>query len=264
MARHHEVVDGVIQLPWASMSTFLVEMQFRGTPLSRGTCLTVSHWGRWFIVTNRHNVTGRDQYTNKCLHDMGGVPDQLAVVLPTADLGNEWWVHGIPLYDDEGEPTWSEHPTRGAAVDVVALPFEKPPQGRCFGIHVTEQDDFAVDVGDPVNCVGYRDGQPMFSAFPQWIDCTLETPLNDRWDGKPAFLIRGPTAKGSSGSPVIAYREDAQDLRRSDGSIVGSNWATRLVGLYSGRTPTGAGVVWNLTCVRDVVESAARKLGAAE
>jgi hypothetical protein len=262
MTTHHEVVGGVIQLPWASMSTFLVEMQFRGTPLSRGTCLTVSHGDHWFVVTNRHNVTGRDQYTNDCLHDMGGVPNQLAIVLPTADLGNEWWVHGIDLYDDQGEPTWSEHPSLGAAVDVVALPFDKPPQGRCFGVHVTEHNDFAVVVGNPVNCIGYRDGEPMFSAFPQWIDCTLETPLDDSWDGRPAFLIRGPTAKGSSGSPVIAYREDAQDLRRSDGSPVGSDWATRFLGIYSGRTPTGAGVVWNLACVRAVVEEAAQKMSS--
>ncbi|MNY10099.1 hypothetical protein D3C86_1430560 [compost metagenome] len=182
------------------------------------------------------------------------------MLLPTLDLGNEWWVHGVALYDAAGQPTWSEHPLFGAEIDVVALPFEKPPQARCFGIHLTEHNDFALEVGDAVNCIGYRKGEPMFSAFPQWIDCRLETPLNDSWQGKPAFLIRGPTAEGSSGSPVIAYRDNAEELRRSDGTLVGSNWATRLLGLYSGRTPDGAGLVWNLACIRDVVEHAAQKL----
>lgn len=243
-------------LPWASMHTFLVEMQVHGLPLSRGTCLTVSHRDRWFVITNRHNVTGRNQYSNRCLSRTGGLPDQLAVCLPTNDLGNRWWVHRIPLFDEANCPTWIEHPVLGAKVDVVALAFDNPPQARCFGALLDDHFDFSVDVGEQVSAIGYRDGEPLFSGFPQWISCALETPLTAWWDGLPAFLIRGPTAKGSSGSPVLAYRENALSLCRSDGSPIGSDWATRLLGVYSGRVSDGVGLVWNLGVVREIVDHA--------
>lgn len=252
----HFVVDGTIMLPWASMHTFLVAMQVNERTLSRGTCMTVSHRGRWFVVTNRHNVTGRDQYSGRCLSPTGGVPDRLALCLPTDVSGGGWSVHGLALSDADGRPTWTEHPVHGAAVDVVALAFETPPQARCFGALLDDRDDFAVEVGDPVHAIGYRAGRPMFSVFPRWIAATLKTPLADRWSDLPAFLIDGPTAAGSSGSPVLAYREPAEDLRRSDGSRIGASWASRLLGVYSGRVPGGSGVVWNLGCVRAIVDHA--------
>ncbi len=252
----HPLADGVIQLPWASMHTFLVEMQLEGEGLAWGTCLTVSHEGQWFVVTNRHNVTGRNQYSGKPMREDQREPDQLAIVLPTDDLGNLWYIHGVALYDSDGRPTWTEHPVLGGQVDVVALPFDKPIEGKCFGAMLGDKDDFAVGIGDPLHTIGYRGAEPLFSIFPQWIECSLATSLLDTWEGLPAFLIDGRLAKGSSGSPVVAYRENAEELTRSDGSVIGSNWASRILGVYSGSVSPGVGLVWNLECVREIVEHA--------
>lgn len=252
----HPVVDGVIQLPWGSMSTFLLEMRRDERTLARGTCLTVSHGGRWFLVTNRHNVTGRNQYTDQPINRHGAVPDRLLLCLPTPDLGNRWWGHAVALYDEDDRPLWSEHPGLGVAVDVVALPFERPAEARCFGLMLDDHYDFPVAVGEPLHVVGYRDGEPLFSAFPQWIETGLRTDTSDDWNGLPAFLVEGRLAPGSSGSPVFAYRTDTDGLRRSDGGPVGSDWASRFMGVYSGRTREGFGVVWNLGAVRAVVEAA--------
>lgn len=238
------------------MHTFLVEMQVNGIGLARGTCLAISHKNQWFIVTNRHNVTGRDQYSGRCLSRTGGVPDQLAILMPTSDLGNYWHIHGLPLFDGKGQPTWTEHPVYGPDADVVALALNPPPQARLFGARLSDHDDFAVEVGDPVCAVGYRRGEPLFSAFPQWIQCALESPLAGTWEGLPAFLIKGPTAQGSSGSPIIAHREDAFNLKRADGSPIGAGWATRFLGVYSGRIADGVGIVWNFNCVREIVDRA--------
>lgn len=252
----HPVVDGVIQLPWGSMSTFLLEMRRGERILARGTCLTVSHGGRWFVVTNRHNVTGRNQYTDQPINPHGAVPDHLVLCLPTPDLGNRWWGHAMALYDEDDRPLWSEHPRLGAAVDVVALPFDKPPEARCFGVMLDDHCDFPVEVGEPLHVVGYRDGEPLFSAFPQWIETRLRSDRSGEWNGLPAFLVEGRLAPGSSGSPVFAYRTETADLRCSDGGPVGSDWATRFMGVYSGRTPESLGVVWNLEAVRAAVEAA--------
>lgn len=256
----YSATDGSIVLPWASMHTFLVGMQADGITIAKGTCMAVSRHDRWFIVTNRHNVTGLNQHDESHLDPWDRIPDQLAIYLPTENLSNEWWVHGIALRDDEGRPTWTEHPIFGRQVDVVAIPFERPEQAKIFGITLDDHDDFAVEIGDEVHTIGYRGAQPEFSAFPHWIPCLLETPLTSSWNDLPAFKIRGAFSKGSSGSPVIAYREGAENLSRSDGSLIGANWTSRFLGLYSGRVSDGSGLVWNTACVRHIVDYSADKI----
>jgi hypothetical protein len=247
-------------LPWASMSTFLVVPHVNGLALSRGTCVAVSHGENWHIVTNRHIVTGRDQYTNRCLSPTGGVPDKLTIFLQKRGDFYSCWKHVIPLYDDDMRPTWSEHPIYGKAVDVVALPIKMPPQAFCMGVMLNDHFDFQVEVGDQVNVVGYRDGEPLIYAFPQWVDCTLKSPLTSRWSDLPAFLIAGPTRKGSSGSLVLAYRKNTEQLLRyANGSLINvRDWVHRPLGIYSGRVneAEGVGLVWNLSCMREIVENA--------
>jgi hypothetical protein len=127
--------------------------------------------------------------------------------------------------------------------------------------------DFAVEPGEEVTAIGYRLGQPEFSLFPQWIACELVTPIDQEFDGLPMFLVRGDTEKGSSGSPVIAYREDASKLRHADGRrLTAADWASRFLGIYSGRLRQGRdlGIVWSIACVRAVVENACSVLDAGE
>jgi hypothetical protein len=249
-------VNGVIQLPWESMYTFMVVMGAGKITLATGTCFCVSRNEKWFIVTNRHNVTGLNQHTNVCLDPNGRVPLQLTVILPTGNLGNEWWSHVIRVRDDDWSPLWIEHPVYGRKIDVVAFPIIRPPEARFFGASLDDANDFPLEVGDAAHAVGYRRGEPEFSLFPQWIPCTLETSLQSRWNELPAFLVRGNFFRGSSGSPVLAYREDAQNLRRSDGSVIASNWASRLLGLYSGRVigNENLGVVWKVECIREIID----------
>lgn len=242
------------------MHTFAARMLFGEKPLATGTCFSVSQGERWFIVTNRHNVTGLDQHTGKSLHSLAAIPNRLAIYLPTPDLGNKWWVHILELYDQQGCPRWVEHPTLGRQADVVALPFDRPAETSCFGVVLDDFYDFAVEPGDEVTALGYRFGKPEFSLFPQWVACTLVTPPNDEYQGLPAFLVRGDTAPGSSGYPIIAYRPNATGLTHSDGRPLGTDWASRFLGVYSGRLigedVAGLGLVWSIDCVRGVVAAA--------
>ena len=250
--------NGVIQLPWECMYTFMLEPRFGERVLGRGTCFSVSRNGRWFIVTNRHNVTGHRQGTRVCINEHGLVPDHLVIALPTNQLGDRWWGHAIKVRDDDWSPLWVEHPTYGGQVDVVALAFDRPPQAKVFGALLDDLNDFAVTPGDVAHALGYRRGEPEFSLFPQWIECAVQTPIEAHWEDLPRFLVQGDFFHGSSGSPVLAYREDAFELPRSDGSPVSASEASRLLGIYSGRV-VGAedlGVVWNLGCVREVVDHA--------
>src|SRR5690606_13967632 len=99
-----------------------------------GTGFTVlSSSGKPYLITNRHNVTGRNNMTGAMLPPYSP-PDSLAVwhcVNKDSEHGIEfggggyfqWDKYREPLYDGSGEPLWFEHPILKAKADFVALPL---------------------------------------------------------------------------------------------------------------------------------------------
>jgi hypothetical protein len=105
-----------------SVQSLLLQMQFQGQPLSIGTGFVVESAGGPVLVTNRHNVTGRNQDTGKPLSSMGGVPDAIMIVHNRLNNLGTWFGVIEPLYTAT-KARWIEHPTLGARADFVALPL---------------------------------------------------------------------------------------------------------------------------------------------
>jgi hypothetical protein len=63
-----------------SIIPLLIEGRFDQTRLSTGTAfIAVAAGNRPVLITNRHNVTGRNNDTGVCLSSTGGVPNNLVV-----------------------------------------------------------------------------------------------------------------------------------------------------------------------------------------
>ena len=89
-----------------------IRMYYGQTLLASGTCFFVMSIDGPVLVTNRHNFTGRNNFTDELLHKEGAIPDHAVVtmhgpheVLYHIDLAD----HGNPE-----APAWTEHPTLGA------------------------------------------------------------------------------------------------------------------------------------------------------
>src|SRR3954471_980407 len=97
-----------------SAQALLIFMRFGNTRLSSGTGFVVQGPKGPLLITNRHNVTGRDQNTGAPLDKKNGaIPDSVEVVhnVPSnqADqLKLEWRGHTEPLFREDGAPRWIE------------------------------------------------------------------------------------------------------------------------------------------------------------
>lgn len=62
------------------------------------------------VITARHNVTGLDATTGKCLSKNAGIPDHILIhFIKNSDPFPEWHVVKLPLFKPDGSQWWVEH-----------------------------------------------------------------------------------------------------------------------------------------------------------
>lgn len=83
------------------MQSLVIVMSVRGQQLSTGTGFVVQHDGQPYLVTNRHNLSGRRSDNNELLSPTGATPDTVTIVHNhNSGLGN-WQGKAEPLLDAE-------------------------------------------------------------------------------------------------------------------------------------------------------------------
>lgn len=251
-----------------------IEMFFRDQPLATGSAFFYEHDGRTFIVTNRHNLTGRHQVTGKPLDEKrGGIPNRLVLRVPLSEKSGTDVQFGRIVatlelnWEDKPDP-WLEHPILGPHADVVAIDMHRfwPQLPRPFAHVNTIPNSASLVVGpaSKVSVIGYPFGQAVGKHFPVWVSGSLASDLEFDADDKPAVFIDCRTNKGSSGSAVFAYvpgglvqvednsTDQNPDIFMHYSHKDGSLWAMfgvavhRFIGIYSGRINDRAdiGLVW--------------------
>lgn len=259
-----------------SLCTTMLTTKFGETPLSTGSAFFYDVDGRVFMVTNRHNLTGRHQDTGQPLSDHGGVPNYvefpvLSAVVDEATGTGHTKTHYCCLRWEIDDPPWREHPTLGAKADVVSIDLERfsssAPKPM---VSVNTLPDAQPIVAQPalsVSVIGYPFGTSVANHFPIWVGGTIASEPSMSVKGKPAFYIDCRTNKGSSGSPVFAYvmaglvgletadtkPKPAMVARMSDGRVAGmfGTPVHRFLGIYSGRINEASdiGIVWRTEVV---------------
>ncbi len=102
--------------------------------ISLGSGFLYESDGETFVITNWHNVTGKNHLTGDPLHKERS-PTHIRAKWPIVHenishpSGSEVFhleAQKIEIEDDHG-PLWFEHPEYRSTCDVVAIPFQKPP-----------------------------------------------------------------------------------------------------------------------------------------
>ncbi len=115
-----------------SVAAIPVEMLFNDTYLSVGTAFVWAQDDKFFLITNWHNVSGKDPNTGNHLSKTAAEPDKLKVWFnQKGQLGNKL-AKFIPIRDQQGTPVWFVHPTHGNKIDVVAILLENMMMLRCM------------------------------------------------------------------------------------------------------------------------------------
>lgn len=217
-------------------------------PFAWGTGLLIRCQGRFFLVTNWHNFSGRHPKTGRL---EGIIPQALRVFHRCAD--RETGLLGVkqvdePLLTDDKalcieheDRNLSQHEDESLAIDLAILPLTK-----LDGVIV----DYAynwdssvvepyVEVGSFVSIVGYPFHRTGVKNYPIWKAGHVASDINVHPDEK-HFLVDSVTREGMSGSPVIVRNRLGQ-----------------LLGIYSGRLENdpefGIGIVWRSSLIHQLL-----------
>jgi hypothetical protein len=247
----------MIALP--SIQSLLIEMRFNGQLLSTATgFVSISRTGGAFLLTNRHNVTGRNQETGKPLSATGGLPNEIGV-LQNSQTGVGQWIPKLqPLFDNNGNPLWKEHPTLGPRADFVAIPLQDL-SGVQLHPYDTQNPGAPISLGpsETISVIGFPFGMTAGGAFAVWATGFLASEPDVDFQGLPIQLIDCRSRQGQSGSPVVAYRAGGAYSTTNGGTVMNSVPVLRFIGIYSGRinSESDLGIVWKVSALEELVST---------
>lgn len=242
-----------IALP--SAQSLWIEMLFEQQSLATGTGFLVDSAKGPLLITNRHNVTGRDQNTGQPLDTRnGGVPDRVVIRHNKQGQLGAWVEREELLYADDGEQRWKEHPALGDRADFVALPLTALDAVEIIPYVLDEPAKVRVTPGEVLSVVGFPFGLAVGGSFAIWATGFVATEPDLDYDDLPQFLIDCRTRRGQSGSAVIAHRIGS--FNGIGGGLVAGS-ATQLFGIYSGRInkESDLGQVWKASAIHALVRS---------
>jgi hypothetical protein len=250
-----------------SFTTHHLHLCFRPTDvvLSSGTGFIYQSSGKYYLVTNWHNVAGRNPITGQCLSESLAVPDLISTMFRLKAQPANCKREGIPLYRDEhlNEPVWYEHPKHGKAVDVVAIPLPEAIEAeyKLFPLNNVDFDTaYKEEVADDAFVVGYPFSDTTYLQLPIWKRASVASEPDVDVDHLPKLLIDTATRPGLSGSPVIMQRVGIHGMK--DGKMDGNTIIGRIrnfLGVYSGRigaheVKAQLGIVWKARVIQEIID----------
>jgi len=246
----------VIRKP--SVQSLYIEMSIDGTKLSSGTAFVVDTAKGPHLITNRHNVTGRDQNTGQPLSPTAGIPNQINIWHNASSGLGAWQSCFEILLKPDGSPRWIEHPILGARADFVALPLV-----HTAGISLIPHSlihtgpDFVVGPADTVSVIGFPFGMAAGGLFALWATGFVASEPDVDINGLPVMYVDCRSRPGQSGSPVLAYRWGGAAQIRDGSTAVITGEFSRFIGIYSGRLnkDSDIGIVWKASAIAELINA---------
>jgi len=210
-----------------------------------------------YLITNWHNLAGRDPSTGQSLSKTGGVPDEVIILHNQKGELGRWIPKHEPLHEDI-DPLWSQHPVHDQKVDVVALPLTDLDDVELYPYSLTQTGpDIAVPPADVLSIVGFPFGLTGGGALAIWATGFMATEPDIDQFGLPAFLVDCRGRPGQSGSAVIAHRNGGAVALADGGTGMFGGPITKFLGIYSGRIndQSDLGIVWKTSAIAEILTS---------
>ncbi|MCD9853729.1 serine protease [Epilithonimonas sp. JDS] len=206
-----------------------------GNNISTGTGFVVNTAKGPALITNRHNVTGKNNVTGDYLSQQCYIPDEIIIRHNQTTIGN--WVDKSEIILEDYNPKWIEHPTLGERADFVAkLLSNLSDDVKIYPYDITT-NQFQMDYlpSDIVSVIGFPFGRNAGGSLAIWTSGFIASEPDIDYDGLPQFLIDCRSRKGQSGSPVIAYRSMGFNLHAGNWTGLLTGPTEKFLGIYSGR-----------------------------
>jgi hypothetical protein len=240
-----------------SVQSLLIRLCFGNTPISTATGFVCESAKGPVLITNWHNVAGRNPLTDRPLSPTLAIPDRVEILHNRADTLGAWVIKSESLFAADGRPRWIEHPQFGPQVDVVALPLTDLRDVALYPHDLTAGENLFVGPAELVSVVGFPLGLRAGGFFAVWVTGFMASEPDVDFDAKPLMLIDCRSLSGQSGSPVIMYRSGGM-LKMRDGSVAAfMGPVSRFLGIYSGRVhkDSDIGRVWKHHVIADILRA---------
>jgi Trypsin-like peptidase domain len=220
-----------------SAAAIPIEMLFNETRLSIATSFVWKVDDNYWLITNWHNVSGRDSNTGKHISNTAAEPNQLRIYFNAKGYLGSKVTKVVDIRGDTETPLWLVHPTHGNKVDVVALPIQNYDDVDMFAINTLQHRDLLIEVGMDVFVLGFPFGTGPH-GLPIWKRGSIASEPDLAGTQQPLYFIVDTASRpGMSGSPVIRRSWGTHTM--TDGSVgMGATSATKFIGVYSGRLAT--------------------------
>lgn len=242
-----------------SVKSLLIKMYYNESYLSSATAFIAISPSGPILLTNRHNVTGKNNLTGECLSTLGAVPNKIEIYHNKVhELGSnitkvENLYRDIDNFD---EPLWIEHPEWNSSVDFVALKLTSLEDVEIYPYNLDEGKHMIIGVAEAVSVVGFPFGIEVGSNTAIWATGFIASEPELNYNDLPLFLIDCRSRQGQSGSAVVAYRPDGSFNMPGGFAITGAP-VTKFLGIYSGRinSESDIGLVWKASAIKELVDS---------
>ncbi|MFG0787908.1 trypsin-like peptidase domain-containing protein [Delftia tsuruhatensis] len=247
----------MVNIALPSVQSLLIEMRFNGQAIATGTGFVVKTSKGPHLITNRHNVTGRNQITDAPLSPTGGIPNEVVINHNRSNALGQWVIKKEDLYIGE-TPRWREHPTLGAKADFVALPLIDLTGVETYPYDLENSGpDIFVGAADTVSVIGFPFGLTAGGSLAIWATGFIASEPGVDFNNLPIQLIDCRSRQGQSGSPVIAYRSGGVVAMADGGAAAFNGPVFKFIGIYCGRinSESDIGIVWKASAVQQLIAS---------
>ncbi len=251
-----------------SIGSLYLEIFFNDIKLSTGTGFIIKTNKGYYLMTNRHNFTGRSQIDNKPLHGSAAIPNKIKIyMLNRAEVESEsfvsvWMPITELLVDENDTPQWVEHPSLGSKVDFAALKIQDSLKYRYICLELNNHS-CKLAPSDRVNVLGYPFGISSTGNNSEFVAIwstgfVASEPFID-YKGLPLFLIDCRTRPGQSGSPVYIVNytgENDSYIKKTEADFRMKNFEEKyFLGIYSGRVNADSdlGFVWKSSSIEELI-----------
>lgn len=241
-----------------TFQSLYIETFFNKQLISCGISFVIERNERYFLITNKHNVTGKN-HEGRCLSPTAAVPNLLKVYFRRKDDHHSTIPKTISLYSeddiDDQNALWINHPNQSQFIDVVCIHLEIYPDVDFYPVNIFEGIEFEKSETDIVSVVGYPFGLQGEHKSAIWSTGFIASNPAYNYENQDKFLIDCRSRKGQSGSPVYAYNQAGIAQRSGEHNLFFAEPTTKFMGIYSGRVneESDLGFVWKRNVIEEII-----------
>lgn len=248
---------------YPSLRSLFIQPRRPGCDPAKATGFVVKTNKGPHLITNRHVVTGTDNFTGQ----INWIPTELEIWHHKKGCLGEWVSRTEVLITENNVPVWCEHPKLEGRADFVAIPLTNiddvdlycyDPGDPWYAAHESNKAvRFHLGPPDVVSIIGFPFGKSSSRFVPIWVSGFLASESSENHLDLPIQLVDSRSRPGQSGSPVFAYRDGVPVRNQNGGTTVVGGAIGKFIGVYSGRInkESDIGMVWKAEALDELIKS---------